>query len=226
MRVVTGKAVEPIDGPAFRALASGYGALLLDIGTGDGALPYRLAGQHPDVLFVGLDANAEGMAENARRARRKPARGGRLNCMYAAAPIEQPPEVLAGLAQAITINFPWAALRESLLRGEPGVATALQRLSASSARFQLLINVDESIPDLPSVSPDTLRDSLGEPLTAAGFEIAEGDWLPESARVRSQWGGRLIAGSGRSVVRLAATKGEPDQWGSNILEQVAGVEGG
>ena len=94
------------------------------------------------------------------------------------------------------------------------------------SRFQLLINADESIPDLPRVSPDALRASLAQPLAAAGFEIDAADWLPESARVRSQWGGRLIAGSGRSVVRLAATKGTPEQWGSKILDQVAGVDDG
>ena len=153
MRIVTGKAVEPIDGPAFRALAAGYGALLLDIGTGDGALPYRLAGQHPDVLFVGVDANAEGMAENARRARRKPARGGRLNCLYVAAPIEQPPDVLAGLAQAITINFPWAGLLEHVLglREEGGevLAAALDSLAAPGCALQALINEVTGLPGIP-----------------------------------------------------------------------------
>ena len=84
----------------------------------------------------------------------------------------------------------------------------------------------QSLRHLPRSPPDVLCDSLAEPLAAAAFEIDAADWLPESARVRSQWGGRLIAGSGRSVVRLVATKGTPDRWGSNILDQVAGVDGG
>ena len=116
--------------------------------------------------------------------------GGRANVLYVAASIEQLPSELGGSGELITINFPWAGLRESLLRGEQVVATALQRLSAGSARFQLLINVEESIPDLPRVSPDVLRDSLAVPLAAAAFEIDAADWLPESARVRSRWGGR------------------------------------
>lgn len=226
MRMVGAQGPVEMPGGAFDARRAEHQAVLIDIGCGDGALPYRIAGSEPNLLCVGIDPNAESMQEYARRAARKPARGGRTNVLYVAASAEQLPSELAGSADLITINFPWAGLRESLLRGEQVVTTALQRLSASSARFQLLINVDESIPDLPSVSPDTLRDSVGQALTAAGFEIAEGDWLPESARVRSWWGGRLIAGSGRSVVRLAAIKGTPDQWGSNILDQVAGVDGG
>ena len=226
MRVVGAQGPVEMPTSAFDAQRAQHQTVLIDIGCGDGALPYRIAGSQPNLLCIGIDPNAESMQEYARRAARKPARGGRANVLYVAASIEQLPSGLGGSGELITINFPWAGLRESLLRGEQVVATALQQLSAGSTRFQLLINVEESIPDLPKVSPDVLRDSLAVPLAAAAFEIDAADWLPESARVRSRWGGRLIVGSGRSVVRLVATKGTPDSWGSNILDQVAGVDAG
>ncbi len=201
-------------------------AVLIDIGCGDGALPYRIAGNEPELFCVGIDPNAESMQEYARRANRNPAKGGRSNVLYVAAAIEQLPGELTASADLITINFPWAGLRGALLRGEPTVMAALQQLSAGSARFQLLINLDESIPDLSDVSPEALRNSLSAPLAEAAFRIDAAGWLPESARVRSTWGGRLIAGSGRSVVRLTAVRGAPDDSGSNVLDQVAGIDDG
>lgn len=230
MRIVTGKGVEAIDGPAFRALAAGYRALLLDIGTGDGALPYRLAGRHPEVLFVGLDPNAEGMAENARRARRtsaggKPARGGRANCVYVAASIEQPLSALAGLAEAITINFPWAGLLEHVLglREEGGevLAGALDSLAAPGCALQLLVNEVTDLPAIPAVEPDLLGERLVLALGAAGFMPQDSAWLDPKARVRSRWGGRLIRSSGRRVVRLRARRGSPPALVAALLDAAA-----
>ena len=226
MRVVGSQGPVEMPASAFDAQRAEHRAVLVDIGCGDGALLYRIAGNEPHLLCVGIDPNANSMQEYGRRAARKPARGGRANVLYVAASIEQLPDELDASADLITINFPWAGLRESLLRGEQIVAAAVQQLSAGSARFQLLINVDDSIPDLPGVSPEALCDSLEAPLAAAAFQIEAPGWLPESARVRSQWGGRLIAGSGRSVVRLTAIRGAPGEWGSGILDQVAGFKAG
>ncbi len=227
MRVLTGKAAEVTEAAAFRARAAGYGALLLDVGTGDGAFPYRLAGEHADVLCVGMDPNAGGMAENARRAGRtsgggKPARGGRPNCVYVSASIEQPPDALAGLAQAITINCPWAALLEIVLGlREDGVATlagALDRLAAPDCAVQFLVNEVTDLPGVPVVDPALLRERLAPALAAAHFTLGDTVWLEPGARVRSRWGGRLIRGSGRRVVHLRAARGSPPDVVATLLE--------
>ena len=223
MRTVAAQGPSELSASAFAALRARHRAVLVDIGCGDGTLPYRLAGSHPDLLCVGVDPNAESMQKYARRAARKPARGGRGNLLYVAASIDQLPDELVGTADLITINFPWAGLRESLLQGNQITGDGLQRVSAEAARFQLLVNLEESTGEIPSVSPTALRDRLQEPLATAEFQIEETDWLPKSARVRSRWGGRLIAGSGRSVVRLTATKGAPDEWGLDALDQIAGL---
>ena len=230
MRVVTGKAAEATAASAFRALAAGYGALLLDVGTGDGAFPYRLAGEHADVLCVGMDPNAGGMAEHARRAGRtsaggKPARGGRPNCVYVAASIEQPPDALAGLAQAITVNFPWAALLEIVLGlREDGVGTlggALDALAAPDCAVQFLVNEVTDLPGIPVVDPAMLRERLAPALVAAHFTLGDTGWLQPGARVRSRWGGRLTRGSGRRVVRLRAARGSPPDVVAALLESVS-----
>ena len=137
MRVVTGKTSQTMAAAEFRRFASGYATCWLDVGAGDGALSYRLAGEFPNVLCLGLDPNAEAMATQARRARRKPDRGGRANCLYVAAAVEAPPAELAGLAGAITINFPWARLLEIVLGASDDGPAALGAALATARRARL-----------------------------------------------------------------------------------------
>ena len=225
MRVVTGKTSGEMAAAEFQGVAAAYDTRWLDIGAGDGALPYRLAGQFPDVLCLGLDPNAEAMAGNARRARRKPERGGRANCLFVVGAVEAPPPELAGLAGAITINFPWARLLEIVLGARdgdaPSLAAALSALAAPDCSLQLLVNEVTDLPAIPTVDPAMLADRLTPALLAAGFEIDASEWLRTDTRVRSRWGGRLIRGSGRRVVRLRASRGAPGDHVRAILDAVA-----
>lgn len=226
MRVVTGKTSQTMAAAEFRSLASGYTTCWLDIGAGDGALSYRLAAEFPDVLCLGLDPNAEAMAAQARRARRKPDRGGRVNCLYVAAAVEAPPAELAGLAGAITINFPWSRLLEIVLGAGDDAPAALAEplgaLAAPDCAVQLLLNEITDLPDVPAVEPVMLAERLAPAFAAVGFQVEAADWLATDARVRSRWGGRLIRGSGRRVVRLRATRGAPGDRALAILDAVAG----
>ena len=227
MRVVTGKTSEEMASAEFGRLAAPYDTRWLDIGAGDGALTYRLAAEFPDVLCLGLDPNAEAMAANARRARRKPERGGRANCLFVVGAVEAPPAELAGLAGAITINFPWARLLEIVLGAAdgdaPALAAALSALAAPDCALQLLLNEVTELPAVPTAAPAMLADRLTPALAAAGFEIDASEWLRTDARVRSRWGGRLIRGSGRRVVRLRASRGVPGDRARAILDGVATV---
>lgn len=225
MRVVTGKTSQTMAAAEFRRLASGYATCWLDVGAGDGALSYRLAADFPDVLCLGIDPNAEAMASQARRARREPDRGGRVNCLYVAAAVEAPPAELAGLAGAITINFPWARLLEIVLGagdgGPAALGAALGALAAPDCAVQLLLNEVTDLPAVPAVEPAMLADRLAPAFAATGFQVAAADWLATDARVRSRWGGRLIRGSGRRVVRLRASRGTPGDRALAILDAVA-----
>ena len=225
MRVVTGKTSEEMAAAEFGRRAAAYDTHWLDIGAGDGALPYRLAGQFPDVLCLGLDPNAEAMAANAHRARRKPERGGRANCLYVVAAVEAPPPELTGLAGAITINFPWARLLEIVLGarddGSGPLATAVAALAAPDCSLQLLVNEVTDLPAVPTVDPVMLAERLTPALLATGFGIDAAEWLRTDARVRSRWGGRLIRGSGRRVVRLRASRGAPGDRVRAILDAIA-----
>lgn len=223
MRVVTGKSSVEWSGAEFDARAAASAGVWVDVGTGDGALPYRIAAGFPDWLCLGLDPNAAAMAENARKAARKPARGGRENCLYVAAGVEALPVVLAGRAGVITINFPWAALLRIVLGDDGTTALAgLGRIAGDDCALQLLVNEVTDLAELPAVDPAMLRERVEPALREAGFRIDEAVWLAEGAQVRSRWGGRLIRGSGRRVVRLRASRGRPSAEARALIDAVAG----
>ena len=159
------------------------------------------------MLCLGLDPNADAMAANARRARRKPERGGRDNCLYVAAAVEAPPPELAGLAAAITINFPWARLLEIVLGirdgDAPALAAALSALAAPDCALQLLLNEVTDLPAVPAVDPAMLADRLAPALAATGFAIDAAE-LAADGCARAQPLGRAADPRQRPARRAAA----------------------
>jgi 16S rRNA (adenine(1408)-N(1))-methyltransferase len=60
----------------------------IDLGAGDGRHVLTTARARPDTLVIGVDANADGMAEASRRAARRDAVP---NALFAVAAAEHPP---------------------------------------------------------------------------------------------------------------------------------------
>ncbi len=206
LEMIVGRETEPLAADELARRCAEHDAVLIDVGCGDGAFPYRLAGDSPDLFCVGVDPNREAMAEYSRRARRKPARGGRANVLYLAAALESMPPELDGRADVVTINFPWAGLREHVLNGDATLSAALSRLAAPVALLQILINAD--VEGESALDPESLRAALRSPLAAVGFTLETVDWLPAEAGPRSRWAGRLIRGSGRRVLLVRAQRGD------------------
>jgi 16S rRNA (adenine(1408)-N(1))-methyltransferase len=140
MEVLRGASHQQLDGTQFRALAASYRKVLVDIGTGDGAYPYRYAREHPDTLCVGMDPNRDGMREYAARAARKPARGGLRNVLYVVAAIERPPPELEGVAHRITVHFPWGSLLRGLIVPDPHILTQVRHLAIPGCQVEILYN--------------------------------------------------------------------------------------
>jgi hypothetical protein len=106
--------------------------VLIDLGTGDGRFVLHTARAHPARYVVGIDACRDNLYETSRRA---PA-----NALFLIANICSMPAELAGLASAITINFPWGTLLAGLLDdGSPLLAT-LARLARPGAILEIRLN--------------------------------------------------------------------------------------
>lgn len=95
----------------------------------------------PDAFVLGIDAVAEAVAEASRRAAARPSRGGVLNAMFLYAAAETLPGELAGMADEITVNYPWGSLLRALAAPDVDVLTKLARLGRPGATFTTVINV-------------------------------------------------------------------------------------
>ena len=188
---------------------------MIDLGTGDGRAVLERARREPAALVIGIDASAAGMAESSLRASRPTRKGGVANALFVVAAAEQPPPELAGVADELSIAFPWG----SLLRG----ALALEDAAAApaSAGIAALIAPGGCVTALVSIDP---RDRLDLPALEAavagelaarwrrfGLEVA--GWRPASdaeiAASGSTWARRLRAGRDRAVWRLELRRSCP-----------------
>lgn len=213
MRVVRGRKSEAMDAEAFDSLLAGYERLIVDVGTGDGRYPYRLAAADPSALYVGCDPVAENMADVAARSRRKPARGGVANLLLVVAEVEQPPAELRGRAAEVWCVLPWGRLMEGLVVGDPTVLNGLRAFAQPGAPIRILLNAgvwDTSTPrhvePLPEITDERIDGVLTPAYADAGIRVTSHGDAP-SDRVRqlgSTWAGRLTHGGGGRFIEIDA----------------------
>ena len=132
MEFIQGKQTLSLDASSLLARLAGYREVLVDLGTGDGSYVQHLAQACPAGFFIGLDA----CRENLQKVSRQP----RPNTLYLIANAEVLPPELAGIATAITINFPWGSLLTGLLTADSAVIKGLQRLARPGARIEIRLN--------------------------------------------------------------------------------------
>jgi 16S rRNA (adenine(1408)-N(1))-methyltransferase len=169
----------------------------IDLGTGDGRYVLAAAAERPDRLVVGVDASVPAMAEASRRAAAKPRRGGRPNALFVAAAAEALPADLEGLADLVTVHFPWGSLLRGLLGGGPAVLGGIARVMRPGARLDLLLSVTGRDHGAGAGALDGEAIAAFAPVYARhALELdrvrpASAD---EVAATRSTWGKRLRAG--------------------------------
>jgi 16S rRNA (adenine(1408)-N(1))-methyltransferase len=192
-----------------------YGGVHVDLGTGDGKFVLRAARADPGMLHVGVDALAEPMAEAARRAERKPARGGAPNALFVAADAVCPPGALAGRASLVTINYPWGSLLRAVAAPEAEGLGAIAALLRPGGRIVALLNASAAEDgayaeklELPPLDSDHVQRALVPGWRDAGLEVAEARLLGpgEEPPHRTSWGQRLVRGSGRETLLVSAVR--------------------
>ncbi len=145
------------------------------------------AAARPETLVVGLDASADAMARSSRRAP--------PNALFVAAAAERPP--LTGIAQEITVNFPWASLLRGVLGQDQAVLAGIARLAAPGASITALVSVvaRDGVPPVPPA------DALAAAYARHGLRLVESRpaTAAEIASSGSSWAKRLRAGSARPV---------------------------
>ena len=179
----------------------------LDLGTGDGRLPYTLGREAPHRLFIGIDASAAGLRRLSGRAVRE-----RLaNVIFVRASVEALPGELSGVADQVTVVLPWGSLLAAVARpGAPELA-GIRRLCQPGANLSAVLSIAER--DRREVLRLGLRPldggllpDLATSYAAAGFDVTSVRPLDgeELAAWPSTWARRLAHGRPRPVVRIDA----------------------
>jgi hypothetical protein len=132
MEIIRGKNTSFIDALALAEHITGYTAVHIDIGTGDGRFVQHLAQHQPQCFVIGLDACRENLHKISKRTP--------LNTLFVIANACTMPIELHGLATHITINFPWGSLLEGLLKNEPSLLTGLAAVAQPHAEIEIRLN--------------------------------------------------------------------------------------
>ena len=145
------------------------------------------------------------MAEASRRAARPTKKGGLPNTVFVVAAAEQIPHELRGVADFMTIAFPWGSLLRGALALDEAAARGIAALLAPGATATATFSIeDRDRLDLPRLDAAAERQWLAHRWAGLGLDVcalrpASND---ELAAMPSTWARRLAAGRDRAAWRL------------------------
>jgi 16S rRNA (adenine(1408)-N(1))-methyltransferase len=161
----------------------------LDFGTGDGTFVRRSAKLEPDVLYVGVDAIADNLRDASRRAG--------SNALFGRLALEDAPGELAGLADRLTVLFPWGSLLRAVADAEPDALAGLRGICKPGAEARFLFELASDRLGLESRYREAGLELSGRPVPIQEARALPTSWakkLGYSGKARSFWGfcGRVV----------------------------------
>ncbi len=163
-------------------MAARFRAVHVDFGTGDGTFVRRTAKLEPDVLFVGVDAIADNLRDASRRAG--------ANALFGRLALEEAPGELAGLADRLTILFPWGSLLRAVTSAEPDALARLRALCKAGAEVRFLFELVSDAHSIESRYREAGLALSGQPVTIEEARALPTTWskkLGFSGKQRSFW---------------------------------------
>ena len=215
MFITKGRKLVNIDSLQLEKNISGYEKVFLDIGAGSGKFIYRMAKDHPEDYFIGLETSHDSVLDYARRIEKKPSRGGLSNIIYVIGSVESPPEELHRIADEIFINYPWKKLLKALVTGDESVLREISPLFLDRGVLNMTLCYDRRYEprfikeyDLPELSEDCIRTKMARSYRAQGFELESVEVLgvDEMKNGMSRWGKRLAFSRDRTAWKIRFIK--------------------
>ena len=214
MRVLQQKKEIGFTAEELHEYASHYSTVCVDIGTGDGKRLYRTAKAHPDTLFIGIDPVRENMLDTAQKISKKPEKGGLRNLLLVIGAVESLPEELYGIANEITVYFPWGSLLESVVKPLPDSLAQMRQIAAESAQFTFITTYQTAYEaaeiekrGLPELSRAYFEGEYQTVMRENGFAVSEITELTaeDVMQLGTQWAKRLVTGRARSYYQITGT---------------------
>lgn len=189
---------------------------MVDIGTGDGLLVYRSAPFNPHTFFIGIDANSRPLEKISEKIHRKPARGGQKNVLFVQSAVEGLPSELDGIANEVTIIFPWGSLLRAVVTGDQAILKNLRRICSSGALVKVVVSLDFAKDKseierlgLPQPSVEYVETVLKKQYESAGLKIVSATQFtsPDLTEFETTWARRLRQNASRSYIEIQAQAG-------------------
>ena len=209
---VIGKRCNPVDATELEALVQEYQTIEIDVGTGDGRHVVDVARAAPERLVIGIDAVAENMAETSRKAGGPQRKGGLINALFFRGAAEHLPGPFAGLADLVTVNYPWGSLMRIVAEPNIEALWALRGLCKPSAALRIHLNYSV-IADrryLERLGLGKMADPADNPAfpdayKTAGFTVSNRAVFAGDPPVRTRWGRQLVRGAARQTLLIEAS---------------------
>jgi 16S rRNA (adenine(1408)-N(1))-methyltransferase len=170
-----------------------------------------MAATDPDAFILAIDADARSMAEASRRAAGRPSRGGLANICFVAEGVERLPADFDGLADAVTMGFPWGSLLRGAFGRDTAVAASIARLVAPGGRLEIVLSIVDR--DRTAVGGEGSFgradiDRMASVFDARGLELTDARRLSadEVAATGSSWARRLRTDVDRPVWRVGLSR--------------------
>ena len=136
------------------------------------------------------------MAEASRRAAAPARKGGLSNAAFIVAAAEAPPTELCGVADLVTVRFPWGSLLRGCVGEDGAVAAGLARLVARGATLELLLapSKRDNLDAIP-LEPAALAEAAAVAFAPFGLDVVVGRpaTMDEIEASGSTWARRLRA---------------------------------
>lgn len=211
---VFGRKIQDLDSDWLREKAALADATLIDVGTGEGKFILDSAREEPGCLHIGVDAAAENMMAASRTAC---ARKTRLdNALFLRGAAEKLPDQLCGIADRITIHYPWGSLMRITAEPDVEAMVGVRQCCKSGARLSVLLNYsvfeDRNYLErlgFGAVADPATNEDLEAAYARAGFLIEERFVTSGDPSVRTSWGRHLVRGSDRKTLVIEAVATEP-----------------
>ena len=199
MHTVVGRRVTEVEVGRLLEMAARHERTVVDLGTGDGRAVVVEAAADPGALVIGIDADARAMAELSRKAAAAPAKGGHANAVFIASGVELLPAELDGIAERVTVRFPWGSLLRGAIGVDPDVSRSIGRLVGAAGTLELALSIVEhdrlgvrdSAADASNDAAitDAAATDAGEPADAAFARLGRPFGEADVERIRSVFGG-------------------------------------
>lgn len=168
----------------------------MDVGAGDGGYALHRARTEPTTFAIALDASPDALASGAWRAKRA-----RLpNAAFLVEGVERLPRELAGVADEITVHFPWGSLLRGLVDGSPTVVCPIAGLLKSDGELRVLMSAGDH-DGFAEATPSVVT-SRREAYAEHGLRLLDARWASSVmvAGSHSAWAKRLAVGRARPAV--------------------------